>query len=257
MPENHMEVLTDYQLVQEEQYTFPYHYADLISDRHKYFKFIGPLDLIRIVKNKVLSLGKNVILDAGCGDGRLCYELRNDKLTIVGIDYSESAVAFARAFNPGTDFFIQDLKNLDLPYQFDMIILMEVLEHFIPDQIPAILSSLSGVMKADGKLLVTVPTVNIRMPEKHYQHFTHESLSETLSPYFAIEEVTGYAKRGFVKRLYNFLKGMGNIFYPFRKDSALARRYFAFYRRVYEKYVSTGEPDTCDGIMAVCRKTSI
>ncbi len=251
-----MTILTDNQLVQEEQYTFPYHYADLISDRHKYFKFIGMLDLIRIVKNKVHALDKRVILDAGCGDGRLCYELKSERLAVTGVDYSAGAVAFARAFNPGTEFFVQDLKNLDLPRKFDLVILMEVLEHFIPGDIPAILSSLSGVLNDDGKLLITVPTVNIRMPEKHYQHFTRESLGDTLKPYFAMEEVTGYARRGFVKRLFNLFKSLGNLFYPFRKDAALARRYFTFYRRFYEKYVSTGEPEKCDGIMAVCRKAA-
>ncbi|MBN2275542.1 MAG: class I SAM-dependent methyltransferase [Bacteroidales bacterium] len=252
-----MEHLTDNQLIQEEQYTFPYHYADLISDRHRYFKFIGTLDLIRIVKNKVYSLNKNVILDAGCGDGRLCYELRDEKLTVAGADYSESAIAFARAFNPGLDFFVQDLRSLKLPYKFDLVIMMEVLEHFIPEQIPSILSSLSEILKADGKLLITVPSVNIRMPEKHYQHFTRESLSATLKPYFEIEEITGYARRGTVKKMYSFLKSLGNLFYPFRKDSDLARRYFAFYRQYYEKHVSTGKPDKCDGIMAVCKKAAV
>jgi len=252
-----MGLLTDSQLVQEEQYAFPYHYADLISDRHKYFKFIGPLDLIRIVKNKVDALNKQLILDAGCGDGRLCYELKNEKYKIVGIDYSASAIAFARAFNPGIEFYIQDLRNLKLPYKFDIVILMEVLEHFIPDQITSILSSLSKVLNADGKLLVTVPTVNIRMPEKHYQHFTRESLSETLKPTFEIEEITGYARKGFTKALYNFLKSLGNILYPFRKDHTVAQRYFAFYRKYYERHVACGEPEECDGIMAICRKTTL
>lgn len=249
-----MGLMTNHQLVQEEQYAFPYHYADLISDRHKYFKFIGPLDLIRIVKNKVSALDKRLILDAGCGDGRLCYELKNEKYKIVGVDYSASAIAFARAFNPDTEFFIQDLRSLQLPYEFDIVILMEVLEHFVPDQIPAILSSLSSVLKADGKLLVTVPTVNIRMPEKHYQHFTRESLSESLKPFFEIEDAAGYARKGSDKAFYNFLKSLGNLFYPFRKDHAVAQRYFTCYRRYYERHVSTGKPEECDGIMAVCRK---
>jgi len=249
-----MGLLSDNQLVQEEQYAFPYHYADLISDRHRYFKFIGPLDLLRIVKNKVRALNKNVILDAGCGDARLCYELKNEPCKIAGVDYSASAIAFARAFNPDAEFFVQDLKNLDLPYKFDIVILMEVLEHFIPDQIPAILTSLSTVLNTGGRLIVTVPTVNIRMPEKHYQHFTHESLAETLKPIFEIEEITGYARKGFTKALYNFLKSLGNIVYPFRKDHAVAQRYFSFYRKYYERHVSTGKPEECDGIMAVCRK---
>jgi SAM-dependent methyltransferase len=247
--------LTENQLVQEEQYKFPYHYTDLISDRHKFFKFIEPLDLLRLVKDKVNSFDKRMILDAGCGDGRLCYELKNEKYRIVGIDYSASAISFARAFNPDAEFFVQDLKNIDLPYEFDIIILMEVLEHFIPDQIPPVLSSLSKVLKTDGKLLITVPTENIKLSDKHYQHFNKNSLSETIKPYFVIEEITGYSRNGSKKTLFNFLKNTGNILYPFRRDFSLAKRYFTFFRKYYERNVATGKPDECDGIIAVCTKT--
>jgi 2-polyprenyl-3-methyl-5-hydroxy-6-metoxy-1,4-benzoquinol methylase len=251
-----MTQLTDNQLVQEEQYKFPYHYADLISDRHKFFKFVEMLDLLRLVKEKVNSLDKKMILDAGCGDGRLNYELKSEKYKIVGIDYSKSAISFARAFNPDSEFAVQDLKNIDLPYEFDIIILMEVLEHFIPDQIPLILASLSKVLKADGKLLITVPSKNLKLIDKHYQHFTTGSLAETIKPQFVIEEAIGYSKIGFKRTIFKFLRNAGNLFYPFRKDSSIAKGYFAYYRKYYQRNLATGKPEECNGIMAVCRKVS-
>ena len=81
-----MPELTKEQSVQEEQYHFPYHYADLISDKHKYLKNIPALDLLRLVKEKVRSLNCKLVLDAGCGNDRLIYEMRHEDFEIVGPD---------------------------------------------------------------------------------------------------------------------------------------------------------------------------
>ena len=199
-----MTQLTENQSIQEDQYEFPYHYADLISDRHKYFKSIENLDLQRIVREKVRSFNKPLILDAGCGDGRLCYEMKNEPFKIIGVDYSERALAFARAFNPGIEFYQQDLTKSTLTDKFDVIVLMETLEHFIPDMIPAVIASLSALLKDDGKLLITVPSKNQKLASKHYQHFDRESLAETVKSHFKVEEIRGYYKMGFNKSWFNF-----------------------------------------------------
>jgi len=38
------------------------------------------------------------------------------------VDYSERAISFARAFNPKTEFFVQDLTALNMSYSFDQIV---------------------------------------------------------------------------------------------------------------------------------------
>ncbi len=250
-----MNNLTDNQQAQEEQYKFPYHYADLFSDRHKYFKFIEPMDLLGLVKGKVNLLNKTMILDAGCGDGRLCYELKNENNKIVGIDYSSSAIAFARAFNPEVDFYVQDLKSIDIPHKFDIIILMEVLEHFIPEHIDQILKSLSNVLVPEGRLLISVPTTNMKVSEKHYQHFNPGTLARAIESHFLIEEVTGYGKKGLNRFVYKKLRSLGSLLYPFRKSS-IAQKYFNYLKNYYKRKVSTGLPHECNGILAVCRKAA-
>ena len=253
---NRMKGLTKQQTVQEEQYYFPYHYADFISDKHKLMKFIEQLDLVLVVKNTIDTIKNNKItLDAGCGDGRLCYELQGNAYKVVGIDYSESAIAFARAFNPQAEFFVQDLKNLDVPYKFDIIVLMEVLEHFIPTDIDAILPSLSNVLNDDGHIIITVPSDNMKVTDKHYQHFNKNSLTKTVEPYYDIEELTGYGiGKGCKRRNFNRLKIFGNLFYPFRKDLGLAKKYFEYIKTYYQKNLSVGEPEICNGLIAVCKK---
>ncbi len=251
-----MSKLTENQQVQEEQYKFPYHYADLISDKHKYFKSIEPLDLLRQVKEKIGKLGKNTILDAGCGDARLIYELRGQNYTLAGMDYSVSAVAFARAFNPGVEFYSGDFRTIEIPYKFDIVVLMEVLEHFVPEQIDAILKSIAKMLKPDGKLIITVPSTNMKLSDKHYQHFTSASLAHTIKSFFEIEEVSGYAKNGIRTNIFNMLRNLGNLFYPFRREMNLAKTYFNYYKKYYEKHVATGEPEDCKGLLAVCKKVN-
>ena len=95
--------LTSKQLAQEQDYSFPYHYLDIVSDEDRLMS-IEYLSYIKKVKS-LLKTGKK-ILDIGCGDGRFCYEVgQNDDINISGLDYSERAIRFSKAFSPNIDFY--------------------------------------------------------------------------------------------------------------------------------------------------------
>lgn len=246
--------LTKTQKCQEEQYDFPYHYLDLKSNFQKLLKGIEYLTLLNLVKDTLSPFNKELILDAGCGDGRLCYELKKENVKVVGIDYSHKAINFAKAFNPELEFLAQDLEHpLNLPYKFDKIVLMEVLEHFIPEKIQSILKNLSSVLKEDGKLVITVPSNNLPLEKKHYQHFTPKSLGKTIHPYFGIETIIGYDKNNYQKVLFKLLRKGSYILYPYRK-SRLAKKGFEFIKEYYEKNVTIGKLEECNGLIAVCTK---
>jgi 2-polyprenyl-3-methyl-5-hydroxy-6-metoxy-1,4-benzoquinol methylase len=249
-----MNPLTKEQKHQEEEYTFPYHYNDLASEHNKILRSTEYLDLLDQVKNTLNPFNGQAILDVGCGDGRLCYQIKNENCKIVGVDYSERAISFARAFNPSVDFYVQDIENLNLPLKYDVVILMEIIEHFIPAKIPVILSNIQKVLKDDGKLIITVPSTNISLHPKHYQHFTEESLAKTLKSYFKIIKINGYHKTCFKKSVFNFLLKFGHFLYPFRNKIGLMKSYFTYIDRYYKKNISTGKPGECDGLIAVCVK---
>lgn len=249
-----MPPLSKEQAVQEKAYEFPYHYMDLASNYHKIMSN-GYLDLLNVVKEFILSSNKNKILEVGCGDGRLCYEIKNSGLEIVGVDYSERAINFAKLFNPNIKFYIQNIENLDLNEKFDIIICMEILEHFIPKKIPNILSNISKVLKKDGKLIITVPTKNLPLSKKHYQHFTPKSLAKTLKPYFEIEEIKGYEKRGIKKLIYNFLRVITCGLLPFNtKFISIENKLISLLRNYYKKNLSIDRPEKCNGLIAECIK---
>ncbi|KKP40127.1 MAG: type 12 methyltransferase [Candidatus Peregrinibacteria bacterium GW2011_GWC2_33_13] len=249
-----MTQLTEKQQNQEAQYLFPYHYLDLASDHHKLLWTIEYLDLLGLVKKMISPFNNQKILDVGCGDGRFCYELKKENAKIAGVDFSEKAISFARVFNPEVDFFVQDIKNLNVPMKFDVVILMETLEHFIPSEIPVILSSLSNILKEDGKIIITVPSKNLPLAKKHYQHFTAESLTETLKPYFKIMKISGYGKTGYHKKIFSFLRKIGYFVFPFINRISLAKRFFIILNEYYKKHLSAGKPEACNGLIAVCVK---
>lgn len=245
---------TETQLHQEGEYDFPYHYLDLKVDDYKYLRSIEYVSLLNRVKNLIKPFRGQKILDAGCGDGRFCYELRNENVDIYGIDFSERAINFAKAFNSRGKFFVKDLKNLDLPYKFDSVILIETLEHFIPSDADKILKNLSEVLKDNGKLIVTVPSKNLQLIKKHYQHFDEISLRKILEPFFKVNFIEGYSRKGFKRKLFVLLRRAGFLVFPLMTKINLIKKYYIFLRNYYIKNLDSGKPSDCYGLIAICEK---
>lgn len=240
--------------LQEDEYVFPYHYLNLNVDYYKYLRDIENLNRFQIIKNMLKPYNNQLILDLGCGDGRFCYEIKNEKIKIIGVDYSERAIKFARIFNPEISFFIQDTDHLDLPQKFDYVLLIEILEHIVPERIPQALQNISKVLKKNGKLIITVPSTNLEIIEKHFQHFNNESLEKTLHPYFEINKITGFSLTGLKRRIFLFLRGIGFFVYPLRNRIKLIKKYYSYLNNYFRAKLATGDPDKSLGLIAVCKK---
>lgn len=251
---DYMTQLSESELIQESEYVFPYHYLTLVSDFQK-LRCIEYLNIQQLVKESISPFNKKTILDVGCGDGRLCFELKKENCKIVGVDFSIRAISFARTFNPELEFYVQDVEQLKIPFKFDVIVMMETLEHFIPSKIPIILSNLFNHMKEDGKLIITVPSKNVPLPKKHYQHFDPETLAETIKPYFIILDIKGYGKVGYKKFFFNFLRNIGYVLYFFRYRTLFIKKIFIFMNNYYKRFLGTGRPEECAGLIAICVKS--
>lgn len=178
--------------MQESQYEFPYHYlpqvvggafsqARVLSWGYEYQSYIDYI--VSVLKS--LPARKSLI-DIGCGDGRLIYELHRalPTLSISGSDFSSRALALAHAFTPSAEL------STDLPGgTFDAFTLIEVLEHIPPDEISDFLKSVSAIVSSGGIGIVTVPSDTTPVQRKHYQHFSEETLRDALAPYFTVTEV--------------------------------------------------------------------
>ena len=204
--------------IQEDEYLFPYHYLGLKCDDYRYLYHADYLGYLKVIIDTLGSVdSKKSILDAGCGDGRFTFEMnkRIKNANIIGIDYSDRALAFAKAFNPATHFEKQDLTKFNLKKKFDIIVLIEALEHIQPKDIDKILSRLKAHMKNTGKLIISVPSVNVPLHKKHFQHFSADSLRTILEKHFTVSELFGYADNGRKRVKFNILN-------RFLKNSAIS-----------------------------------
>jgi len=214
--ENLVEEFVNEQKIQEGQYSFPYHYLDQCIEFYRRVLYLDYLSLLRILREVLQPLRGQKLLDAGCGDGRLCYELRKDNVKVLGIDCSERAIRFAKAFNPSAEFRITDLTELNFDEEFDIVTMVEVLEHLSPSVIPITIRNLWRALKTQGKLLVSVPTTNLPLSPKHYQHFTVDGLEDLFTPMFETERRIGHLKSGRSWKHFLRLQRYAELVWPLR-----------------------------------------
>lgn len=173
--------------IQNEQYMeFPYHYIPyieqngcpsvtrLLSWGYEY------LAMLEYLKGKILEHKPEKLLDVGCGDGRLIYEMKGDINQCYGIDLSEMAINYAKAFNFEENCNFDVKRVQDLIEQFDVVTCIEVLEHIPDDEIESFLTGVWNCVKEGGTLIITVPSTAIPLRSKHYRHYTKEALYASL-----------------------------------------------------------------------------
>ena len=130
------------------------------------------------------------ILDVGCGDGKATADLQKCLqgcgFDIRGIDYSERAILLARAMTlgMGIPFEVVDATcSLDVAMagsRFDVIVFREVIEHLTEDEVSRALVGARDLLRDNGVLVVSVPTVRVRVPAKHLRHYTDVLLRDVL-----------------------------------------------------------------------------
>jgi SAM-dependent methyltransferase len=236
-----MKELEKPQQIQEAEYTMPYHwrYQDSSNSTTErlYFGYLGLCKDI-LLKHPPEERRNMKVLDAGCGDGRFLGMLADTGAQLYGTDYSESAIAFSRLLVPQAEFSAADLR--ELPYAdgtFDIIYLIETLEHIPPEVVPDIVYELARVLKPDGKLVVTVPSDHLPPGPKHYQHFSPASLRTALATAFSVNEMMGQDRTTFhpLKLLYALTD---NKLFEIRP----LKRWYN--RRIWPKYFNRTEPDS-------------
>ncbi|MFH1224991.1 MAG: class I SAM-dependent methyltransferase [Candidatus Diapherotrites archaeon] len=239
----------------EVEYIFPYHYGDLGLEKDgRNIKFIEYLARIEFVKKIVEKTGAKKVLDAGCGDGRFIYEMKNKGIELVGVDFSEKAIGFAKAFNPEAKFIACDLKNLQFKREFDCAVCIETFEHIGSADLQTVLKKLNKSLKDNGVLVLTVPTLSQELPNGHYQHFSEESLIKTFGGEFEVAAIYGLGKSGLLFWVFTKLRYAGNVFCSFGRIAIGCRHYFRFLGWFYKKFLLESPLHKAKKLVAVCRK---
>jgi len=98
--------------------------------------------------------GNEVVVDAGCGSGRVTEQLveRLSNGRVIAVDGSAAMVEKAKErLGERADYLVSDLTELELPEPVDMVFSTATL-HWIPDH-DALFRQLRGVLKPGGRLV--------------------------------------------------------------------------------------------------------
>jgi len=144
------------------------------------------------IRDWIIENKPELILDYGCGDGRLLYEL--DKIfdiPIYGYDVDIRAQSIAMALTDNGNL-VPNVGIFENPSQFgafDCIVMMEVMEHIKDKDLFINVIPRMRQMLRDSEnpvLIISVPTMVLPLIEKHYHHYTLELLQTFLAPEFEI-----------------------------------------------------------------------
>jgi len=192
------------QLFQDAEYAFPYHYVSQYSGgfRNAFHDSWGIhyVSTIEYLLSRLGEFERQSVLDVGCGDGRMCREisLRFPDRRVAGVDFSERAIALAKAMNFGCgrlEFEARDI-TVGVPVQkHDVVVMMEVLEHVPIGFSAGFLAAVASELMGGGYLLLTVPHENKAVEYKHFRHFNSSTLKRLLEPQFEVVEMVPFERR--------------------------------------------------------------
>ena len=195
---------------QDSLYYFPYHYlssqieTEIIKPFKVYYWLYDYMLMINFIKLKINNFSNSKILDFGCGDGRLLFEIKSQKKNeYFGYEISEQASLFFNAFNPEIKL-INELSQLsDYKDFFDIITFSEVIEHIPKNDLNSNIDVIHKILKKNGLLIVTAPHENMPVHKKHYRHYNFNSLKENFpdDKYEIIENKFLFPKENFFSSL--------------------------------------------------------
>lgn len=94
-------------------------------------------------------------LDVGCGEGRVCRDLRDRGHRVTGVDLSPTLVELAREADPDSDYVLADAAAL--PFEdasFDLVVSYNVLMNL--DDLDGALRESARVLTRDGRLAICI-----------------------------------------------------------------------------------------------------
>ncbi len=230
-------------LAQDNLYYFPYHYlptktaSNIIKPFKVYHWLYDYILMIDFIKSKIFNLSPSTVLDFGCGDGRLLFELKSEKKNqYFGYEISKRAKMLFNAFNPDIKLIseLQDLKNYN--NFFDVITFSEVIEHIPENEIKLNVDVIYSILKKNGTLIVTAPHENIPVHKKHYRHYNLNSLAQN----FPEDKYEIIEKKFLFKKENNFTSILRKIFFNryFIINSNLMHKIYYTYKK---KFLFTDE----------------
>jgi 2-polyprenyl-3-methyl-5-hydroxy-6-metoxy-1,4-benzoquinol methylase len=102
------------------------------------------------------------VLDFGCGNGAMLQRLASRDVRCSGLDFSAASIETVRQRLRGLESFDGATLARSLPTDlgeqaFDVVLLIEVVEHLLADQLESTLAEVRRILRPTGHVFVTVP----------------------------------------------------------------------------------------------------
>ena len=202
--------------------------------------------------------GKDV-LDIGCGEGYGSDFMAGYAKSVLGIDYDQAVIDFAKNKYHRTvvKFFVLDIKNLDnLNRKFDVICSFQNIEHIRDTR--KLLKDISSLLNDDGVFICSTCNIKDSSPGSkvpfnkfHVKEYLISEFKELLKGHFSSVEISGL-RRGIALKFYRRLKKIGLFnFLPHKLDPV--KRFFTKAKCSYFSWTNNNL-DRCLDFIAVCKK---
>ena len=149
------------------------HFSSLANDwwsKNGKFKILHEIQAIRIkyileTLNKK-NLNNTTVLDIGCGGGLVSEGLSKIGATVTGIDFIKENIKVAKMHakknNLEIDYFVKDFEKEKITSKYDVIIILEVLEHL--NNWEEFIKKIKLSLNKNGTLIIS--TININLVSK-------------------------------------------------------------------------------------------
>ena len=121
-------------------------------------------------------LNESDILDLGCGGGLICEPLARLKANVTGVDFVEQNINIAKKHAKTAklkiNYLFKDIDLLNINKKFDIILLLEVLEHL--DNWEYLILKVKSMLKKNGYLIIS--TINRNSFSKLFAIFLAENI---------------------------------------------------------------------------------
>ena len=127
-------------------------------------------------RKKNIVLNKIKIIDVGCGGGLVCEPLSRLGADVVGVDFIKKNIKIAKkhAADEGLNinYLVKDINNINLKKKFDVLLLLEVIEHL--DNWQKIIKKIDKLIKPNG--LIIISSINRNFLSKIFALFIAEKI---------------------------------------------------------------------------------
>ena len=191
------------------------------------------------VSREIRALGRRLgrkprVLDLGCSTS-----ISRHYLEMNGLDFEYCGVDYEAAFSPDIVMDVRQLERRrhDLPWQPDVIMLLDVLEHRPGrrDDIEQVMQACNAILPEHGLILVVVPQLyrldRLKLAHLHYpEHQVRMTLGEwhaIIAPLVRVERIRGV---GYL----SCLPYLPMLSPRYREDNGLGRLFHTLRGRVFE-----------------------